>query len=177
MGTVSARSCGCSVMWQRRFNLTAAAEEPALINAEKVWAFITIQELLLDARREQATIASDATSRTNKAKERSIEMALQYQFVTPYTSIVTVADESQTTTTTVAATTNTNPMSTTAAHAGTTVVNSDGNIGFEDNSAGRGVVTMGRLQPAYDYGGESDAATLLVSSLHVVVVLLFFAQI
>ena len=40
--TVSARSCGCSVMWQRRFNLTAAAEEPALINAEKVNCLICL---------------------------------------------------------------------------------------------------------------------------------------
>ena len=73
--TVEATSaCGCKVAWQRRFNLTAAAQEPALINAEKAWAFLTVQELLVQARREEALPEGGSS------KADCIDMALEYQF-------------------------------------------------------------------------------------------------
>lgn len=92
--TVTARTCGCQTMWTRRFDLSSA--EPSLVNAEKAWAFLTISGLLVEATRDERTLTEVRGDPVrNVAKDKAIALALKYGFVTPYTSIVVVADDDQ----------------------------------------------------------------------------------
>ncbi|KAG8295294.1 hyaluronan metabolic process [Homalodisca vitripennis] len=51
---------------------------------EKTWAYLTIQQLLDKAD------SLDKTEERNQTKEKALNLALQYSFVTPLTSLVVV---------------------------------------------------------------------------------------
>lgn len=98
--TISAKSASGPVTFESRFEvLPLDASEPALLYVEKIWAFLEIKDLLVESRKQQLAIANRANAAaadkappTNAAKEASIELALKYGFVTPYTSLIVVAE-------------------------------------------------------------------------------------
>jgi len=85
---ISATSaCACSISWTKQF-AWGTANATATVPVERLWAFLTIQQLLKQAIIENEVSSTLPSTPITPVQHKIQDMALQYQFVTPFTSII-----------------------------------------------------------------------------------------